>query len=45
MKSSLSATLDGVVRSPSVWREWIEMCRCTKMNLTICVSLRVEGVD
>ena len=31
--------------SPSVWREWIEMCIITCFALLIFVSLRVEGVD
>ncbi len=32
-------------KSPSAWREWIEMLKTIPHARTVFVSLRVEGVD
>ena len=34
-----------ILKSPSVWREWIEITPITVLPRPIRVSLRVEGVD
>ena len=35
----------GITRSPSVWREWIEIYEGGEAIGLFAVSLRVEGVD
>ena len=45
LKYTYMWTLQVIIRSPSVWREWIEIYLQVDFTSYYPVSLRVEGVD